>query len=125
MLLRYVPGLLGSFSNTALGPESAGDPAMYWLILLMDVGVFVPLALMVARGLRLGRSWAEPAFFGLLTWHALGTVAVLAMAVTLVVNDDKYASTGQLILFMVVAVVVVPHTFAVARQIARRLATSS
>ncbi len=62
--LRYVPGLLGSFSNTAVGPELAGGPAMYWLILLMDVGVFVPLALMVARGLRLGRSWAEPAFSG-------------------------------------------------------------
>ncbi len=60
-----------------------------------------------------------------MTWYALVTVAVLAMAVTLVINDDKYASTGQLILFMVVAVVVVPHTLAVARQIARRLATSS
>jgi hypothetical protein len=125
VLLRYVPGLLGSFSNTALGPELAGDPAMYWLILLMDVGVLVPLALVVARGLRHGRSWAEPAFLGLLTWYALVTVAVLAMAVTLVVNDDRYASTGQLILFMVVAAIVVPYTFVVVRQIARRLATSS
>ncbi len=87
--------------------------------------VALALAAFVARGLRLGRSWAEPAFLGLLTWYALVTVAVLAMAVTLVVNDDRYASTGQLILFMVVAAIVVPYTIVVARQIGRRLATAS
>lgn len=125
VLLRYVPGLVGSLSNTSLTPELAGDPAMYWLILLMDLGVFVPLALIVAAGLWHGRPWGEPAFLGLLMWYALVTVAVLAMAVTLVVNDDDYASTGQLILFLVVAAVVVPYTVVVALQADRRLTARS
>ena len=56
VFLRYLPGLVGSITTEPLPAEAASDPAMYWLIVLLDLGVFVPAALLTAVGLRRQRA---------------------------------------------------------------------
>ncbi len=107
--LRYLPGLIGSATNEALPAELATDPAMFWLIFLMDLGVFVPIAVLTAFGLTRGAPWATNVLVGLVTWFALITVAVTAMSIAMTINDDPNASTAQLALFAVTTAIVLPY----------------
>ena len=59
VLLRYVPGLVGSATSEPLPSAAAADPAMYWLIVLLDLGVYLPVATLVGVGLWRGRPWAS------------------------------------------------------------------
>ncbi len=99
VVVRYVPGLVGTIAQEPLPEELRGDLAMYWLIFLMDLGVFVPAAIIVMIGLWRGANWSIPALVGLVGWYLLVTVAVGAMSIAMVVNDDQYASRGQVALF--------------------------
>ena len=78
---------------------------MYWLIFLMDLGLFVPVAVVVMVGLRRGARWAMAALAGLIGWYLLVTVAVGSMSIVMVVNDDEFAATGQIALFAVMSLV--------------------
>lgn len=117
VLLRYVPGLAASFTNEALPDEVTGDPAMYWLIVLLDLGVFVPVAVLAGIGLFRDRSWAPLLYGGLVGWFTLVTVAVGAMSIAMIANDDRYASTGQLGLFVVVGVLMTAYAAVVYRPL--------
>lgn len=105
VLLRYLPGLVGSLSGEPLPSAQAADPAMYWLIVLLDLGVYVPVAALVGAGLWRRRPWAPILHRGASGWFALITVAVAAMSAAMLANDDPDASTGQLVLFTVLSVV--------------------
>jgi len=120
VLLRYVPGLVGSLSNEPLPAEVATDPAMYWLIVLLDLGVYVPLAVISGLGLIRARPWASLLHQGLIGWFLLVTVAVAAMAATMNLNDDPNASMAQLVLFIVVGVVVTAYAAVVFRPLLTR-----
>lgn len=111
--LRYLPGLIGSITNEPLAAEVAADPAMYWLIFLMDLGIFVPIAVLTAIGLSKGARWAPSLFTGTVTWFALITVAVAAMSITMIVNDDPNASIAQLAVFAGITAIVVPYALRV------------
>ena len=117
VLLRYLPGLAGSLSNEPLPPEAAGDPAMYWLIVLLDLGVFVPIAAVAGLGLRRGRPWATTLHRGAVGWFTLVTVAVATMSATMWLNDDRYASAGQLTLFVGLSVVMLVYAAVVHRPL--------
>lgn len=119
VLLRYLPGLLGSATDESLPAELATDPAMYWLILLLDLGVYLPATVAAAVGLGRTRSWAAALHRGLVGWFLLTTVAVTAMSVTMVLNDDPNASTGQLGLFIAVGIGVAGYATTLFRPILR------
>ncbi len=115
VVLRYVAGLVGTVTEEPLPSELQDDLAMYWLIFLMDLGVFVPVAVAVAVGLWRGSEWAMPALAGLVGWYLLVTLAVGAMAVVMVVNADRYASYGLLVLFAAVTVAVLGYAVVLAQ----------
>ena len=119
VLLRYVPGLIGSLSNEPVPDELAADPAMYWVIVLLDLGVYVPAAVLAAIGLRRGAQWAERLHRGLVGWFLLTTIAVGTMSLVMRVNDDPSAAVGQLVLFIVTGLIVAAYTASVLRPTLR------
>lgn len=117
VVLRYLPGLVGTITEEQLPAELQTDLAMFWLIFLLDLGVFVPVAVVTATGLWRGAEWALPALTGLVGWYLLVTVAVGAMSLTMVINDDSYASNGLLGLFGGVTVAVVAYAVVLAQSV--------
>ena len=115
VLARYLPGLVGSITNEPLPAELATDPAMYWLIVLLDLGVYLPATTLAAVGLLKGLEWATLLHRGLVTWFLLTTVAVGTMAATMQINDDPNASASQLALFIIVGIAIIGYAAAILR----------
>jgi hypothetical protein len=107
VVLRYVPGLLGAFAGEPLTAEQAQDPAMFWTIFLMDLGVFVPVAIGAGVGLLRGQARAQRVLYVAVGWFVLVTLAVTAMAGVMLAGGDPFATVGQTALFAGTAVVVV------------------
>lgn len=101
VVLRYLPGLAASLTNEPLPEEVRGDITMYWLIVLSDLGVFVPMFVVTAIGIRRGAAWSRLAMTATVGWFSLVSIAVGAMSLTMILNDDRYASRAQLGLFVV------------------------
>jgi hypothetical protein len=110
VLLRYAPAVPGTVANDAIPAESVQDPAMFWTIVLMDLGIFVPVALTAGVALlRDGAAWARRLLFVATGWFVLVTTAVTAMAITMVVNDDPHAAPGQMLVFVVTVLLVIGY----------------
>lgn len=118
VLARYLPGLVGSITDEPLPAEVATDPAMYWLIVLLDLGIYLPATTLAAIGLRQARPWGARLHRGLVGWFTLTTIAVASMSFTMWRNDDPNASTGQLLLFLAVGVVIIGYAVRVLRPTA-------
>ena len=103
VVLRYVPSLLGSLTEEPLPEEFAQEPAFFWTIFLMDLGLVVPLAAATAVRLRRGVPEATKAMYGLVGWFALVPPSVASMAVVMLVNDDPNASAASVAVFGVAA----------------------
>lgn len=105
VLFRYLPGLVGSFDGEPIPVDSREDPAMYWSIFLLDVGIVVPAT--VAAGLSLrrrGAAWARKASYAVVGWFALVGTSVAAMGVAMVLDGDPNASSSTVAVFGTVAV---------------------
>ncbi len=102
VLLRYLPGLAASLTQGALPEEAGGDITMYWLIVVSDLGVFIPIMVATAVGVRHGAPWGRMALTATVGWFALVSFAVAAMSITMVFNGDTYASQAQLGLFIAI-----------------------
>lgn len=100
---RYLPALAGSVGEEALTEEFAAEPAFFWTILLMDLGIVVPLAVAAAIGLRHGTGAAVKGQYAIVGWFALVPPSVAAMAVAMVVNDDPHASSASMVVFVAAA----------------------
>lgn len=114
---RYVPAVVGSLTGQPLSGEFRQEPAFFWTILLMDLGIVVPSAVAAALALRRGSGVAVKAMYALVGWFALVPPSVTAMAVVMVVNDDPYASVASLGLFSVAAVAFTAFAVAVYRPL--------
>ncbi len=117
VLLRYLPGLWGSLSAEPVPDQAALDPAMYWLIVLLDLGVYLPIAVLAAVGLRRERVWATTLHRGAVGWFVLVSIAVAVMSAAMLANDDPNASTGQLVLFVVTGIAVAGYAYVINRPL--------
>ncbi len=104
--MRYLPGLVASLTQETLPEEVSGDITMYWLIVVSDLGVFIPVVVATVVGIRRGAPWSRLALTVAVGWFTLVSLAVGAMSLTMVLNDDRYASPAQLGLFAVTITVV-------------------
>lgn len=103
VVLRYLPALVGSFGHEPLTAEFRAEPAFFWSIFLMDLGIVVPSALAAGVALRTASPTAPRAMYGLVGWFALVPPSVAAMALTMVLNEDPFASTGSMVMFVAAA----------------------
>lgn len=92
--VRYLPAL-GDAMRSA--PNDAGylaGPAFFWVIVLLDLGVFLPLTVATCVGLIRDEPWAPRAQYVVAGWFGLVGLAVAAMAVVMYVNDDPAATAA-------------------------------
>jgi hypothetical protein len=100
---RYLPMLAGSASEEPLPQEFADDPAMFWTIVLLDLGVVVPAAVATAIALRRRAPVGPLALYALTGWFVLVPASVAAMAVVMLVNDDPNKSLATTVTICVAA----------------------
>jgi len=106
VVVRYLPGLVGAWSGEPIPPESRDDPAMFWTIFLLDVGVVVPATLAAAGGILAEPSdWARKAALAILGWFALVGLAVGAMGLAMYLDGDPNAQPGTVVLLGAVGLV--------------------
>lgn len=117
---RYLPALAGSLTDEPLSAEFAAEPAFFWTILLMDLGIVVPCLVAAAVQLRAGSAVGSKAAYALLGWFALVPPSVAAMALVMVANDDPHASTPSAVLFTVAAVLFAAYAICVLRPLLAR-----
>jgi hypothetical protein len=103
VLSRYLPALIGSATEQPLTDEFRAEPAFFWTIVLLDLGVVVPCALATAYMLRHRARSATKVLYAVVGWFALVPPSVAAMAVAMVINDDPHASIGSTVLFITAA----------------------
>ena len=120
VIVRYAPAFSGVVGGAPIPTDAVEDPAMFWTIVLMDLGIFVPLALAAGVALRRGRTWAQGALYAAAGWFLLVTTAVTAMAVTMLVNDDPHAAPAQVVMFAVTELVVIAYVTRLYRPLSRR-----
>jgi hypothetical protein len=113
VLLRYLPVFVGSLSHRALDAEFVDARTFFWSIVLLDLGVVVPGAVIAAVALWRGRTVGARAFYAVVGWFALTPPSVAAMAAVMIARDDPHASwptfmllTTAALVFLAAAVVV-------------------
>jgi hypothetical protein len=104
-MTRYVGAVTGAITGAALPAEFLDASTFYWSIFLLDLGVVVPATIAAAYGLIRGARAGHTALYALATWYALVPPSVAAMSVTMVINGDPNASTGQTFLLIAVSFV--------------------
>lgn len=107
--LRYLAIIPAAISGDSIPEESLAEPAMLWTITLMDLGIFVPATVATVVALRRSAPWAQRALYVLTGWFVLVTVAVWAMSIAMVINDDPYGAPAQIVLFSVTAALVIAY----------------
>jgi hypothetical protein len=122
VLLRYLPLVVGAFSGAAIPEEFAQAPAFYWSIVLLDLGLVVPVTLVAAGAAWRGSGLALPATYAVVGWFALVPPSVAAMAVVMLVGDDRYASVPTTLLLVAVAAATSVVAFRMSRVLLGALA---
>jgi hypothetical protein len=119
---RYLPALVGSVSEARLPDELAHEPAMYWSIVLLDLGVVVPYLIGTAGALCRRSHHSTLALYAAVGWFALVPPSVAAMGVAMVVNDDPHRSVAQTVVFVAAAVVFAAYAVRLYRPLLRSAA---
>lgn len=96
---RYIELFAGMWNRAALPPAYSGDPTMYWSIVFLDLGVIVPTTAATGVALFYGVDWAKRAVYGVVGWFVLVPISVATMAYAMVLNNDPYATMGEVWLF--------------------------
>jgi hypothetical protein len=98
----HLPHLLAVWGGSPT-EEYLADPALFWVVKLMDLGLIVPVMAGVAVGLARGWPWAQKAKYAVVGWFALLGSAVAAMAITMQVTGAPGASIGLVVGFGLLA----------------------
>ena len=101
----HLPGLIASFGAQPPGSAGLTDPAVFWLVKFMDLGVVVPVLVAVAVGLLQERGWAHKAMVAVVSWIACLGSAVAGMAIVMQVTGDPEAAIGNVVAFGLFAAV--------------------
>jgi hypothetical protein len=102
---RWLPAVLDLTSGQPTNPDFLENPTAFLLIGILDLGLVVPAAIVVAVGLGRGAQWARTGAYAVIGWFALVPASVAAMSITMWINDDPNADSGRMTLFVVAAVV--------------------
>lgn len=101
----HLPGLIASLRASPSGSAGLTDPAVFWLVKFMDLGVVVPVLVVVAVGVLQQRDWAHKAMVAVVGWIACLGSAVAGMAIVMQAAQDPEASIGNVVAFGLFAVV--------------------
>ena len=125
VVARYLPGILGAGSETALPREVVEEPAFYWSIVLLDLGVVVPGALAAGVALWRGARLGAAGLYAVTGWFTLVPPSVAAMGAVMVLQDDEFADAGQVVVLGVASVVFAAFALVVFRPLFRSVARAA
>jgi hypothetical protein len=92
VLGQHLKPMLTAWTDPSALTEYASSPTPFWLVKLMDLGIVVPAAVVIALGLLRGRPWARRAAVIVLTAYSCLAVSVTSMALVMLANSDPDAS---------------------------------
>jgi hypothetical protein len=95
----HLPGLLDVWSAEPAGAEYLADPAVFWLVKFMDLGLVVPGLVAAGLGILTKRAWATKLQYGAVGWAALLGASVAGMAVVMQATGDPAGGTANTIAF--------------------------
>lgn len=95
----HLPGLSDAWSATPTASDYLADPAVFWLVKFMDLGIVVPGMVTIAFGILRGATWARTAKYAAVGWMALLGSSVFGMAVVMRANGDPAATMVNTVAF--------------------------
>lgn len=101
----HLPGLLDAWRAQPTSREMLADPALFWLVKLMDLAIVVPV--LIAVGVSLLRRRASPgkATYAVVGWMALLGSSVAGMAIVMQARSAPGASWVNTVAFTAFAAV--------------------
>lgn len=99
----HLPGLVDAWGDQPTSGEYLADPEVFWLVKFMDLGIVVPLLVVIAVGVLRRRRWARQAMYAGAAWAALLGSSVAGMAIVMQLQGDPGASTVNTVAFTVFA----------------------
>jgi hypothetical protein len=109
----HLPTMAEVWNGGSPPPEYLADPAVFWLVKLMDLGIVVPAMLAIGVGLLRRSDWAETAGYAAIGWMALLGSSVAGMAMVMQLRGDPAASFLNTIAFGSFAVLLLIATWLV------------
>jgi hypothetical protein len=94
----HVPGLIDIWADQP-GTEYLADPAVFWLVKFMDLGIVVPALVLAGIGILRGRHWASKVKYAAVGWAALLGASVAGMAIGMQAGADPAATLANTIAF--------------------------
>ncbi len=96
VLFMYPPSLADAFRDNPTRAEYLDDPAMFWMIAMLDLGFAAPLSAAAGVGMLRGREWARRLLYAIVGWYALTGLAVASMAITMRLRDDPVSTVANM-----------------------------
>lgn len=111
----HLPGLADAWSDQPSSTEYLADPVVFWLVKLMDLGIVVPVLVLVGIGVLRDAPWAQKPMYAAVGWTALLGSSVAGMAIVMQVTGDPAATAGNTIAFSLFAIVAISVALGVFR----------
>jgi hypothetical protein len=117
--VRYVPAVLDASADAPSDAGYLAGPTFFWVIALLDLGIFLPATVATCVGLVRRDVWAHRLSYLVAGWFGLVGPAVAAMAVAMEVRDDPNASSAGTVFMTALGLTFVGLTILVLSPLAR------
>lgn len=115
----HLPGLIDAWADQPTSIEYLADPAVFWLVKFMDLGIVVPGMALAGIGILRGRPWAERIKYVAVGWAGLLGASVAGMAIVMQATSDPAATTANTIAFSTFAAIAIGIGWIVYQQLFR------
>lgn len=95
----HLPGLIDAWADQPTSAEYLADPAVFWLVKFMDLGIVVPGIVMAGIGMLSARPWVVKLEYAAVGWAALLGSSVAGMAIVMQITGDPAASVANTVAF--------------------------
>jgi len=103
----HVPGLIDAWADKPTSIEYLADPAVFWLVKFMDLGIVVPALVLAGMGILRNRPWVAKIGYAGVGWAALLGASVAGMAIVMQATGDPAATLANTVAFSGFAAVAV------------------
>jgi hypothetical protein len=101
----HLPGLVDAWADQPTSAEYLADPAVFWLVKFMDLGIVVPGLILAGFGILSARPWVAKLEYAAVGWAALLGSSVAGMAIVVQIAGDPAASVANTVAFGTFAVI--------------------
>lgn len=101
----HLPGLVDAWAEQPTSSEYLADPAVFWLVKFMDLGIVVPALVVTGIGILRARPWAAKVKYAAVGWTALLGSSVAGMAIMMQATGDPASTIANTVAFSVFAAI--------------------